>query len=591
MNKARRKSNRRSAFKRLVRESFLLSATRALSSRVVRFFQSGLMSRVLTSVKTTDRFIKKRVTGPLLKKTELRKNFSMPARNAIASFCSNNNFFNRVSSARASLLNTPIRSIGIFLFTFGVYAAAMILFKRFVNLPLGEASADDLIFSGLVLIAGALLTLFGDKSNIEVLSSGKILGSLLGGVLGVNDSALNKIPEKQSKTGAGVGFLLGSICGALTVFFSSVMIAIAILAFAVVSTIICIPEFGLMLTVATVAVLPINWVAAFAGVTLASYIIKCLRLKRNLRFGTADFIMLLLFLLTPFCGISFQGGTEKGGGYLIFGMALYFAAKNLVCTKKLLLQTFNALCMGSFLGMVVYAIGEIAYMIPHQQINALAEVISENAMSADMLAVLASVSLPFALSSFSEFGTQRRNWLYVVMAAVCAFLSGSMMFYILLAVSGFAYVALSYKAPVGAAISAGVSLPLIIGYAFAISHSGVISCFASLNFDSAFCLPWDFAASSFWGGFAKLNGGVCAVLCIGVVLLSLQRILATASLDRSAKITLLGGTVAASMIIMVVSAVLFNLLADLRIVAIFWFLLGLCGSTYTVLYNTEAEEV
>ena len=477
------------------------------------------------------------------------------------------------------------------MFTFGVYAAAMILFKRFVNLPLGEASADDLIFSGLVLIAGALLTLFGDKSNIEVLSSGKILGSLLSGVLGVNDSALNKIPEKQSKTGAGVGFLLGSICGALTVFFSSVMIAIAILAFAVVSTIICIPEFGLMLTVATVAVLPINWVAAFAGVTLASYIIKCLRLKRNLRFGTADFIMLLLFLLTPFCGISFQGGTEKGGGYLIFGMALYFAAKNLVCTKKLLLQTFNALCMGSFLGMVVYAIGEIAYMIPHQQINALAEVISENAMSADMLAVLASVSLPFALSSFSEFGTQRRNWLYVVMAAVCAFLSGSMMFYILLAVSGFVYVALSYKAAVGAAISAGVSLPLIIGYAFAISHSGVISCFASLNFDSAFCLPWDFTASSFWGGFAKLNGGVCAVLCIGVVLLTLQRILATASLDRSAKITFLGGTVAASMIIMVVSAVLFNLLADLRIVAIFWFLLGLCGSTYTVLYNTEAEEV
>ena len=166
-----------------------------------------------------------------------------------------------------------------------------------------------------------------------------------------------------------------------------------------------------------------------------------------------------------------------------------------------------------------------------------------------------------------------------------------MMFYILLAVSGFVYVALSYKAPVGAAISAGVSLPLIIGYAFAISHSGVISCFASLNFDSAFCLPWDFAASSFWGGFAKLNGGVCAVLCIGVVLLSLQRILATASLDRSAKITFLGGTVAASVLLMVVSAVLFNLLADLRIVAIFWFLLGLCGSTYTVLYNTEAEEV
>ena len=591
MNKARRKSNRRSAFKRLVRESFLLSATRALSSRVVRFFQSGLASRALTSVKATDGFTKKRVTGPLIKKTKLRKNFSMPARNAIASFCANNNFLKRLSSARTSLLNTPIRSIGIFLFTFGVYAAAMILFKRFVNLPLGEASADDLIFSGLVLIAGALLTLFGDKSNIEVLSNGKISGSLLSGVLGVNDSSLNRIPEKQSKVGAGVGFLLGSICGALTVFFSAVMIATAILAVALVSTIICIPEFGLMLTVAAIAILPIEWVAAFAGVTLASYVIKCLRLKRNFRFGTADFIMLLLFILTPFCGIGFQGGTEKGGGYLIFGMALYFAVKNLVCTKKLLLQTFNAICVGSFLGMTAYVIGEIAYMIPHPQINALATAVSEHAMSADMLAVLASVSLPFVVSSFSEFGTQRKNWLYLLLTVLCAFLSGSIMFFVMLALSVFVHVSVSYKAPVGAAVSAAVSLPVIIGYISSVAHSKAVSCFASLDFDSAFCLSWDFTATTFWSGFSKLNGGVCAILCGAVVVFALQRAFATAVLNRSEKITLLGGTIASSALLMVACTVLFNLLADLRIVAILWFLLGLCGSSYTVLYKAETEEV
>lgn len=590
MNKARRKSNKQSAVKKLVRESFVLSSTRALSSRVVRFFQIGLASCCLTSVRKIDGLAKKYVTAPIVKKTELRKNLSMPVRNTVASFCANNKFMKSLSSLRASVLNASIRTVGVFFLTFGVYAAAMILLRRFVNLPLGSASADDLIFAGLTVIAGLLLAAFGEKSNIETIGSGKIPGSLLSGVLGVNESSLNKFPT-QVKTYVGTGFLLGSASGVLTVFWQPIAVMLAIITLAVISAIICIPEFGLLLVVATIAVLPVKWVMVMAAATLVSYVIKCLRLKRNFRCGTADFIMLVAFLILPVFCISFRESDATGGGYLLFGIALYFVAKNLICTKRLLLQTFNALCLGSFLGMVAYLIGEAAASVPHPELRAAAAFLSQNAVEADMLAVLVSICLPFALSSFSAHGTRQRNVIYPILAAVCAFVSGSLTFYVMLAISFFVFVAIAYKAPAGSLLGAAISLPVVVAYGSAISHSQVVSVFAENSFDKAFNLPLDTMAKSFFGAFHGLNGVIPTFLCMVAIVFCLQRIFAAALLKRSDSTTRLGGTVAAGAVMLVGCMAMFNLLADLRIVAMAWFILGLCGAAYSVLYDNDREEM
>ena len=589
MNKARRKNNRRSAIKKLVRESLLLSFTRSVSSRVVRFFQVGGASAGLKSVKKIDRFAKKKITAPIIQKTELRKNFTMPARNAIASFCANNGFMKGLSALRISVLNASVRTAGVFLFTFGIYAAAMIFLRRFIDLPIGEASADDLIFSGLMVIAGLLLATFGEKSNIETLGNGKIMGALLSGVLGVNDSSLDKIPQ-QPKSGMGIGFLLGSASGVLTAFFSPISIILTVVTVLVMASIICIPEFGLLLTVATLAILPLRWVTVIAVATFASYVIKCLRLKRNFRCGTADVLMLLSLLLIPIFGVSFQGGAEKGGGYLLLGMTLYFVAKNLISTKRLLLQTFNALCLGSFCGMVIYIFGELAPALPNPQLQSVARLLSRNAMDVDVLAVLVAISLPFALSSFSTHGTQQRNLIFLIVAVICAFVSGSLNFYLMLTISAVLFVAMSYKAPVGAAVSGAVSLPIILGYENIISHSTVVSLFASRGFDNVFNLSWDISATNFWGGFYSLNGAAPTILCALAILLSLQRVLATTILKRSESTTLLAGTVASGAMMLVACMFCFNLFADLRIVAVAWFILGLCGSVYKVLYETDKEE-
>ncbi|MBE6692890.1 MAG: hypothetical protein E7586_06185 [Ruminococcaceae bacterium] len=590
MNKARRKSNRRASANRLVSESLLLSTVRNASSRAVRFFQAGKASRFLTSVKKTDSLAERRIVNPLLKRAELHKNSTLHYRNRFASFCSKNKFFKSLSSIRISLLNSTARSVGIFLLTFGIYAMAVILLKRYVDLPL-DATADDLIVSALATVAGVFLAVFGDKSNIEILGGGKILGSLFSGVLGVNDSSLEKIPSKQPKTGVSIGFLLGSVCGALTVFSSPLGIMLILLCVAMLAAIMCIPEFGLLLTVAVFAALPIKWVSLIAFVTLFSYVIKCLRLKRNFTLGTSDFLMLVLLLLTPFFGVGVQGVSAKGGGYLMCGMALYFVARNLICTKKLLLQAFNALCVGSFCGMVLYIVGEFSSLIPHSEISAACGFVSRNALNADMLAVIVAICLPFALSSFSCFGTQNRNLLYLVVAIVCAAVSGSLAFCLLIAVSACVFAATAYKAPVGALISAALVIILMMAYGTLFDYSRVVTPFAKLGFDKTLGLSWDFAASSFWGGFNSLNGIVCTVLAAAVVILSLQRIFAATVLKHSEKNTLLCGTVASGAVMSLVSMSCFNLLADMRTLAILWFVFGLSGAAYTVLFKNDVEEV
>ncbi len=591
MNKARRKSNRRAVAKRLVSESLLLSTTRIASSRVVRFFQAGRASRFLTSVKKTDSLAERRIINPLFKKAELHKNSTLHYRNSFASFCSKNKFFTSLSSIRASLLNSSARSVGIFLLTFGIYAMAVILLKRFVNLPLGEATADDLIVSVLATVAGVLLAVFGDKSNIEILGGGKIMGTLLSGVFGVNDSSLDKIPSKQPKTDVSIGFLLGSICGALTAFSSPLGIMLILLCIAVLTAIMCMPEFGLLLTVAVFAVLPIKWVSIITFATLFSYVIKCLRLKRNFTLGTSDFFMLVLLLLTPFFGVGLQGVSAKGGSYLICGMALYFVARNLICTKKLVFQAFNALCVGSFCGMVLYILGEFSALIPHAQISAACGIVSKNALNADMLAVVVSICLPFALSSFSSFGTQHRNLLYLIVAVACAVVSGSLTFCVLLALSACVFAATAYKAPVGALISAVAVIIVMIAYGTLFDYSRVVTPFIKIGFDKALGLSWDFASSTFWGGFTSLNGIACTALAVAVVLLSLQRIFAATVLKRSEKTTLLCGTVASGAVMSLLSMTAFNLLADLRTMAILWFVFGFSGAAYTILYKNDVEEV
>ena len=248
MNKARRKNNKKGRMKRLVNESLVLSGTRFVSSHVVRFFETGLASPVLKSVKKVDDFAREKVTGPLFEKVELRKNITQPFRNLFALVMSRNAVLGKLSEVRVSAMNSSFRSVGVFLLTFGIYAVAMFLAKHYMALSL-TADINDLIFAVITLLVGLLLTAFGDKSILSTLGTSRIVGTLLSTCLGINESSLGVEKKTSTRTAASVSLLLGSLFGILTLGYSPFYIIGGLLAFLMIVAVMNIPEFGLMTAV------------------------------------------------------------------------------------------------------------------------------------------------------------------------------------------------------------------------------------------------------------------------------------------------------------------------------------------------------
>lgn len=594
MNKARKKTYKSGKAKKLVRESFILSSTRYLSSRIVRFFESGKASILLTSAKKVNRFAREKVTGPLYKKIGVRANFAMPARNAVASFVSHNPVMKGLNSLRAAFLNTSLRTVGIFLLTFGIYAAAIFLLKSYISLALGTAaSVDDLSFAAVTALVGLLLTSFGEKSILNALGGSRIIGSLLSNCLGVNDSSLDRYSQKATGTAVGFGFLLGSLFGISTLFFTPLSVMCFLSTVILGIAIFHIPEFGILLCVTTFTFVPVGVSASVSAVTLLSYLFKCLRLKRNLRFGTADALVLLMFFAMFIRCLVSDGGISQGEYYLLAFAAMYFVAKNLLITEKLVVQTFNALCTGVSLGMALYILGDFATLIDHGHLRSAAMSITAYVMDADILSMTVLATLPFALMSFSRSSGVRSRLGFLVLAAACAVLIDSVLLYVMLPISLFVFISVAYKAPVGSLLGAFVVIPPVAVLSVDYTATNVVTLGAATVYDASLATVGEAGFVNFWSAFYKFGGAIETILFIGALLLIFQRMFAASVSNNSSKLSLYVGTVAASAIVLIICSFIFNAFSDLRVYALMWFVFGFCGSVYKVatLALAKATEV
>ncbi len=584
MNKANKQSHKESAAKRIARNSVVLSSTRALSMKLLNFFENGKGKFLAASVTKTDRFVRYKVTAPLAKKMGLRKNFSVPFRNTIASFFDKNFIFKKISAFRTAFLNSSLRSVGVFLLSFGIYGLAAFLLKRFVISPLGNANPDELSFSLVAFLAGLLLSAFGDKSIISSLGNSRIVGNLLLNLLGVNSSSFERYSKNTPRKSGVMGFLFGSVLGVLTLFLPPATVFLNFFLIVVAIAILHIPEFGLLLAVSTLSFLPVDILATISIVSIISYLVKYLRLKRNFRCGTADVVVAFLFLAMVFA-FSFSGGDiSQSEGYILCFTMLYFLAKNLICSKTLVVQTFNALCTGLSLGMALYILGEYAIYIPHNALRDASLFITQSVMSGDMLFMLLSATLPFAFSSFSALSGKRPNTWFVLMSLVSAIVTDSFLGYALILVSFFVFVAFATKSPVGSALAAAIMLPAMLTLISDFTASSAVKAGA---FKPIYAGTSENVFSNLFSAFGGICGVFLTVLLLVALLLIMQRAFGSTVLCRSRYSVLVCGTVSASAIMLIVCSLFFNPLADMRVLAAMWFVFGLCGSVYKVFYSSQ----
>ncbi len=587
MNKARKKTYKKGIFKRLVNESFILSSTRFVSSRVVRFFETGFVSPILNSFKTVDGFVSEKLTKPLFEKVQLRKKFAMPARNTVASAVARNPVMQKLALFRSSFLNSSLRSVGLFMLVFSIYTAAIFLLKRYISSSLGAPAVNDICTAAVMLVAGLLLVAFGDKSIISSVGNSRFASLLFSECLGVNDSSFLRNNTKPPKFSMVIAFLSGLILGTLTLFFSPLRILFGIGGFFVSILILNIPEFGLLSAVAMCSFVHIKYVSFVTVLTVISYFLKCVRLKRNFRFGTADAVM--LFVLFAMAISMSSNGYSDGERYFICSVLLYFVAKNVIVSEKLLNQAFNSLSLCLFMGVSLDLLGEYAHRIPFADISAFALKISAYALDGEMMAMLAVVILPFVFFSFSAFGSKRGKLVMLLLALASAVIYDSFLYYTLIAVSFFVYIAASKKAPTEAILGAVVAMPPVLLILADYSKSAVVTAGSASFLDASFGFADGVPYANFWSAFSRLSGVFGAILLAASLILIFQRILGCAVKSSSARTVCICGTVTASVIMILVCGFMFNPFADLRVVSALWFVFGLCGAVTTVSVNKSKE--
>ncbi len=583
MNKARKQTYKKGTLKRLLNDSFILSSARFVSSRTVRFFETGFLSPLFASFNAVDGFFSEKITGPLFEKVQLRKRFAMPARNAVSSAISRNSIMRKLAMLRSGFLNSTVRSVGMFMLVFGIYSAAIFLLKRYISSSLGVAAVNDIGAAAICFALGLLLIAFGGDKSIMTAVGNSLTGSfLLSGCLGVNDSALEKNMRGNPRSSIGIAFLLGTIFGVLTLFFTPLRILLCIGVFTVALVILNIPEFGLLLSVVTCSVLPLKYVAEIAVLAVVSFLFKCIRLKRNFRFGTADVAVLLSLVVLYFSMMT--NGFNDGERTLLCFMLLYFVAKNTIVSEKLVSQSINAVSFSLFLGMSFSLLGQYAYKIPFDYPRAFAEKITANAFDGEMLAMLAVVVLPFVLAK------GKGNLILMAMLLAVVFLTDSLLFYVLVLVSIFVYMAATKKAPAQAILFGGVVITPTIALAVHYAKSRVVTCKSLSSFDGALGIP-DLQYADLWGAL-RYFGGIAAIVIIALsLLLIFQRIIGCGITTKNSSAIRLCGMVSSSALMCVVCSFIFNPFYDLRMMLVLWFIFGLCGSSTTVSLQYEKKEV
>ena len=578
--------NNRGSFKRLRKESLFLSCTSFLSSRITRLFETGFLSFFVRSSKKTDSFVHDRIAVPLDKKTDYRSKVTKKIKGTVSGFAERNPFMNMLLSAQKAFLDLNMRSVGIFFLTFGVYSAGIFFLKRFASILNGRVNVNDVCVAAIAIVAGLLFTIFGEKSIKYTLCSGKITGRLLSRYLGINEAYMREFDDPKSAV--GIMFLAGSVFGALTLFLAPSKVLVILLFSALILADLNIPEFGFLLCVILLPVIPAGYLAAFVLITFVSYLLKCLRMKRSMHFGTAGIAVLGVLLVTVIAGVFAKNGLSDMDRYAIVFVLFYFLSKNIVRGEQLFDRLLNSLSLSASLGMIFFLANYYSSYIPIKNLSSAVKTITSFAFDSDFIAVFICAMFPFALLALTRSGFRRMGVLQLLLSLACTVVIDYYDTYILLVLVVFIYAALAYKAPVGALLGAFTVMPPVMIFASNFAKAVSIHGCVMPTDENAKGIISALNAENFYTGIVNHGNIVLLLFFAAALILVLQRVFGVIGMSRKENHIRAGGCIAASLIILVICGFYNNFYFDMRSFAFIWTIFGSTGSLF-VLGNNEGN--
>jgi len=360
------KLNVKGKFSELTKTSVILYAFRVAAAWLYFNLAHGVIGRFFTACDKQEELLESSVTGFCLGSVPGKKTFARRVRRRIAVAFENSSVLNVLGRIPNILLGLSIRTYGVFGVVFGFYAVSMELLKTLVQNNV-KADQDAIITSGIVLLTSIVL-LFRKVPLAQALREGVISRLILIKLLGVHGDKL--YPKNISTVPRySVALIAGMVLGILTYFVPVgsilVIMAVIVTTWAVLS----LPEVGIMALLATTPFFslfkaPTLILAAGVALTTVSYMIKFLRGKRTMRFGTVGIFVTLFSFVVLFGGIISVGGRDSMNSALIYFVLLqgFNLTVNLFRTREDCRHAFSVLSVSgvitAFYGVVQYLLGE-----------------------------------------------------------------------------------------------------------------------------------------------------------------------------------------------------------------------------------------
>lgn len=270
----------------------------------------------------------------------------------VASSLENSFIISSIGKLSSALLALSLSSYGVFAFSFGFYVVATYLLKKYsFSLDVSLAS----LITGLAFIIFSFVLFMSKKSLAQAISGSVILRFIFFDVLSLRSVALDYVAASPANTGISASFLVGMVCGTVSIFVPAEFVLLAIAAIVAVHAVIISPEAGVIGMCLLLPFLPTMALAALMCLVLFSCLVKFFCGKRVLKLSLIDLPVFIFAILTLFGGIFTRSSSSANKMLLMVCFtAAYFVVKNLIRSRALLKKCLSAI---AFSGAIVSIYG------------------------------------------------------------------------------------------------------------------------------------------------------------------------------------------------------------------------------------------
>lgn len=351
-----KKTPRSDALKNRITGSMIFSFLFFIVDKLVFFFKNSLFHYIMSQAEQVNGWLKSSFIYNIFynngKKSVLT--FSKKIKNSIAKRCEQSvilNFFNKMF---AGILDIPVKTLAVGLFSFGFYS--LIIYFIQVNVVKSETvTFIDLIINVGFMGIGAVLFFFRN-SLYETIENSFFFGFIFFDFLGFRK-------RQESKTSAEKKYLLyyavGMFFGILTFFVPVIYLCAGVVGTVMLVLMLSRPEVGLYAVLIGVPFLPTMGLAGMIILVSVCFFLKYIRGKRSVEFHAVD-LFVLLFGIVVLCGgifsITPQGSVKPSLLYLCF-LIFYFPAVNLIKSPEIILRSAGCV-MFSCVAVSLYGVAQ-----------------------------------------------------------------------------------------------------------------------------------------------------------------------------------------------------------------------------------------